>query len=107
MGVSIVNKIGVRLDPPIKSEDDRVPEIATSSPTLKLRRNPRNDGGETDHNDEEKKLSWRGDSSVQKLLDVVSSIIAQEYIEVAKKNKDVFMDSPVKPENDSGRKELK
>ena len=35
-------------------------------------------------------LNWVDNSSVQKLLDVVVSIIADEYIEIAKKNKDVF-----------------
>ncbi len=36
-------------------------------------------------------LHWRDDLSVQELLDVVASIIADEYIEIAKKNKDVFL----------------
>ena len=38
-------------------------------------------------------FSWMDNLDVQKLLDVVSSIIADEYIEVAKRNKNVFMDS--------------
>ena len=33
---------------------------------------------------------WMDNLDVQRLLDVVSSIIADEYIEVAKRNKDVF-----------------
>ena len=49
-----------------------------SSPAL-----PRNDR-------QQKKLSWADDPSVQRLLDVVSSIIADEYIGVAKQNPDVF-----------------
>ena len=35
-------------------------------------------------------LNWRDNPDIQKLLDVISEIIANEYIEVAKKNKDVF-----------------
>ena len=39
---------------------------------------------------QQKKLTWTDDPSVQKLLDVISSIIADEYIEIAKRNPDVF-----------------
>ena len=35
-------------------------------------------------------LNWRDNPDIQKLLDVISEIIANEYIEVAKKNIDVF-----------------
>ena len=35
-------------------------------------------------------LSWIDNPSVQKLLDVVVSIIADEYIQIAKQNPDVF-----------------
>jgi len=35
-------------------------------------------------------LNWRDNPDIQKLLDVISEIIANEYIEVAKKNKDIF-----------------
>ena len=35
-------------------------------------------------------LDWRDNPSVQKLLDVIVSIIAEEYIQIAKQNKDVF-----------------
>ena len=35
-------------------------------------------------------LNWADNLSVQKLLDVVASIIADEYIRIAKKNKDAF-----------------
>jgi len=35
-------------------------------------------------------LNWRDNPDTQKLLDVISEIIANEYIEVAKKNKGVF-----------------
>jgi len=40
--------------------------------------------------------------AVRKLLDVVSFIIADEYIEIAKQNKDVFeiAAAPVAPRND-------
>lgn len=36
-------------------------------------------------------LNWQDNPSVQKLLDVISSILAEEYIEIAKENKDVFI----------------
>ncbi len=48
----------------------------------------RNDGGMDSRfrgND-----SWIDNPDIQKLLDVVSEIIANEYIEIAKKNRDVF-----------------
>ena len=35
-------------------------------------------------------LNWEENPSVQKLLDVVVSIIAEEYIQIAKQNQDVF-----------------
>ncbi len=35
-------------------------------------------------------LNWVDNPDVQKLLDVISEIIANEYIEIAKKNKGVF-----------------
>jgi hypothetical protein len=35
-------------------------------------------------------------SDIKKLLDVVSSIIANEYIEIAKENPDVFKDKVTK-----------
>ena len=35
-------------------------------------------------------LSWVDNPSIQKLLDVISDIIADEYIEIAKNNPDVF-----------------
>jgi hypothetical protein len=35
-------------------------------------------------------LDWKDNPAVQKLLDVVVSIIAEEYIQIAKKNKEVF-----------------
>jgi len=44
---------------------------------------PRNDR-------QRKRLSWADDPSIQRLLDIVSSIIADEYIKVAKQNPDVF-----------------
>ena len=48
----------------------------------------RNDGGMDSRfrgND-----SWINNPDIQKLLDVISEIIANEYIEVAKKNRNVF-----------------
>jgi len=35
-------------------------------------------------------FAWVDDPSVQKLLDVVVSIIADEYIQIAKKNPEIF-----------------
>ena len=35
-------------------------------------------------------LNWSDNPSVQKLLDVLCSIIADEYIGIAKRNPDVF-----------------
>ena len=35
-------------------------------------------------------LNWINNPSVQKLLDVVVSIIAEEYIQKAKQNPDIF-----------------
>jgi len=35
-------------------------------------------------------LNWQDNLSVQKLLDVIASILAEEYIEIAKQNPDVF-----------------
>ncbi len=36
---------------------------------------------------------WVDNASVQRLLDVVVSIIAEEYIQIAKKNPDIFSDN--------------
>lgn len=38
----------------------------------------------------DRKLDWHSNANVKNLLDVVSSIIAAEYIEIAKKNKEIF-----------------
>jgi len=38
-------------------------------------------------------LSWIDNPSVQRLLDVVVSIIAEEYIQIAKQNPDLFSDN--------------
>ena len=38
-------------------------------------------------------LNWTDNSSVRELLDVVVSIIAEEYIQIAKQNPDVFSDN--------------
>jgi hypothetical protein len=43
------------------------------------------------------RLNWTDNPSVQKLLDVVVSIIAGEHIQIAKQNPDVFR-------NNGGRK---
>jgi len=36
---------------------------------------------------------WVDNASVQRLLDVVASIMADEYIQIAKQNPDVFSDN--------------
>jgi len=38
-------------------------------------------------------LNWIDSPSVQKLLDVVVSIVAEEYIQIAKQNPDLFSDN--------------
>jgi len=38
-------------------------------------------------------LNWTDNSSVQELLDIVVSIIAEEYIQIAKQNPDIFSDN--------------
>jgi len=35
-------------------------------------------------------FNWSDNPAVKNLLDIISSILAEEYIEVAKKNHDVF-----------------
>jgi hypothetical protein len=76
-----------------------VVEIASSA----LSAPPRNDGGIDSRfrgND-----SWVDNSDIQKLLDVVSEIIANEYIEIAKNNRDVFMDSRLRGNDSRGDEE--
>ncbi len=59
---------------------------------------PRNDERKAAHrNDEQKKLNWQDNLPVQKLLDVIASVLAEEYIQVAKQNSGVFS-------NDGGKK---
>lgn len=41
-------------------------------------------------NDSKRQLVWADNPSIQKLLDVISSILADEYIQIVKQNKDVF-----------------
>jgi len=38
-------------------------------------------------------LNWSDNPSVQKLLDAVASIMAEEYIQIAKQNPDLFSDN--------------
>ena len=49
-------------------------------------------------------FSWQDSPSIKHLLDVISSIIAQEYIQIAKQNKDVFViaSGASRPRNDKG-----
>jgi len=53
---------------------------------------PRNDAKPLPaaHDDKKKQLSWIDNPGVQKLLDIVASIIADEYIQIAKQNPEVF-----------------
>lgn len=44
-------------------------------------------------NDEIKKLNWQDNLPVQHLLDAISSIIAEEYIAIAKQNPTVFKEA--------------
>ena len=44
-------------------------------------------------NDTKENLNWKDNLSVQKLLDVIASIIADEYIQIAKQNPDTFSNS--------------
>jgi len=41
-------------------------------------------------NDSNRVLFWRDDPSVRRLLDVIASLLAAEYTQVAKKNPKVF-----------------
>jgi len=36
-------------------------------------------------------VNWKDSLSIQRLLDIVSSIIAEEYIMIAKQNPDLFL----------------
>jgi hypothetical protein len=45
----------------------------------------------TSENLEKVTLDWKNSASVQRLLDVVSSILAEEYIAIAKQNPGVFI----------------
>jgi hypothetical protein len=38
-------------------------------------------------------FSWMDNPSVQKLLDTIASIIADEYIQIAKQNPDTFLNN--------------
>jgi len=38
-------------------------------------------------------FAWVDNASVQRLLDVVASIMADEYIQIAKQNPDIFSDN--------------
>lgn len=46
---------------------------------------------------QQKDFTWIDNPGIQRLLDVISSIIANEYIKVAKQNPDIF-------KNDGGKK---
>ena len=35
-------------------------------------------------------FNWANNPNVKNLLDVISSILAEEYIEIAKQNRDIF-----------------
>lgn len=36
------------------------------------------------------RFSWKDNLEIKKLLDIISSILADEYIQIAKKNKEIF-----------------
>ena len=38
-----------------------------------------------------KTINWKNSPSIQRLLDVISSILAEEYIMIAKQNPGVFL----------------
>jgi len=42
---------------------------------------------------EQKKLNWQDSLPIQHLLDVISSILAEEYITIAKQNPEVFLNN--------------
>ena len=48
-------------------------------------------------NDEQKKLNWLDSLPIQHLLDVISSILAEEYISIAKQNPEVFSEIASRP----------
>jgi len=41
--------------------------------------------------DEQKQLNWQDSLPIQHLLDVISSILVEEYIMIAKQNPEVFI----------------
>ena len=41
-------------------------------------------------------INWKDSPSIQRLLDVISSILAEEYIATAKENPEVFLQQVVK-----------
>ena len=50
-------------------------------------------------------FNWMDNPSVQKLLDTIASIIADEYIQIAKQNPDTFIDSRFRGnDNERGKK---
>ena len=51
---------------------------------------------------QQESFAWMDNPHIQKLLDVVASIIADEYIQIAKQSPDVFVDSRFRG-NDSGQ----
>lgn len=55
--------------------------------TIEIASPPQNLAG---RNDEKEKLNWQNNLPIQHLLDVISSILAKEYIMVAKQNPGMF-----------------
>lgn len=41
-------------------------------------------------------FNWQDSPSIKQLLDAISSIIAQEYIQIAKENPDIFQERTTK-----------
>jgi len=46
---------------------------------------------QTDSLNNRPKLNWTDNPEVKELLDIIASIIAEEYIEIAKNNQNVFI----------------
>ena len=45
-------------------------------------------------------FNWTSNTNVKNLLDVISSILAEEYIEIAKQNREIFSEKNISDSND-------
>jgi len=73
--------------------------IELSTPNIYPLRNKRNSF-------QKPNLNWNENTNVQKLLDAISAIIATEYIEIARGNRDVFSEIASPPEVDLNNQEI-